>query len=92
MNTTGSTVTATTISATTNKSNNNSNDYNNNVNNNNNKKWLCITKKLKVNIYIVHLIIHSVKKMLLNSVFISVIKFSVLLREFDKLVQIIRTI
>ena len=32
----------------------------------------CALKKLKVAIYIVHLISHSVKKMLLNSVLVSV--------------------
>ena len=36
------------------------------------KKWLCIKKKLKLAIDIVRLIFYSVKKMLLNSVFISV--------------------
>ena len=66
---------------TTNESNNcnnynNSNVYTNNKNNNNNKneKWLCIKmkKRLKVAIYIIRLISYSVKKMLLNSMFVSV--------------------
>ena len=48
-------------------------------------------KKLKVAIYIVHLISYSVKKMLLDSVFVSV-KVICCFKEFGKLFQIIGAI
>ena len=57
----------------------NTNNTNSNDNNNKNEKWLYIKKKLKVAIYIVRFIIHSVKVLLF-------------FREFRKLFQIIGAI
>ena len=84
--------------ATTNNSNNN-----NNNNNHNNviiikmaitikmKRGCALKKKLIAAIYIVRLISYSVKKMLLNSVLVS-IKIICCFKEFGKLFQIIKAI